>query len=170
MDTVKELIVNYSRETPLVVMLDNAQWLDSSSAEMLHHLVDVENSTFFAVLLSQSDRLPAPLVDAPPGVSVRLGELNNQECKAFLGEQPNVEERLINEMIVRAKGNPLFLRELASNISPDGELKLPDSIYDVITASFDKLDNEDKTLVRKASVIGQTFDIATLDVLERIST
>src|SRR5204863_7202609 len=67
----------------------------------------------------------------------------------------------------RSGGNPQFLRDLLRAIAADGEGALPDSIETAALARIDLLAPPDRTLVRRAAVLGLSFHPRDLaDVLD----
>jgi len=74
----------------------------------------------------------------------------------------------IGVIVERSGGNPLFLRELIA-AARGGETveALPDSIDEVIAAHIDRLSADDRQLIRRISVLGQTSSFGLLrDVLD----
>jgi tetratricopeptide (TPR) repeat protein len=61
-------------------------------------------------------------------------------------------------LVERSDGNPLFLRELvAAALNGDAVDALPESVEEVIAARIDRLSGEDRYLLRRLSVLGQSF-------------
>ena len=78
----------------------------------------------------------------------------------------------IGVIVERSGGNPLFLRELLA-AARGGETveALPDSIDEVIAARIDRLSADDRHLIRRISVLGQTSSFELLrDVLDDFPT
>lgn len=63
----------------------------------------------------------------------------------------------------RSGGNPLFLLELAAGASELDEL--PDSVEGVISARIDVLEPDLRRLLRSASVLGMSVELATLEAI-----
>ena len=94
-----------------------------------------------------------------------LEGLSDDESNMLLNTYSNLSSEQKETIIQKANGNPLFLKELAANVTATGELVLPDTINDVVTMRIDALDNDTKEVVRKASIIGHSFEYETLQHL-----
>src|SRR5262249_17387646 len=70
---------------------------------------------------------------------------------------------VLDSMVVRAAGNPLFLEELLRIIDrPASADVLPDSLDTVVSTQIDRLDPASRRLVRAAAVLGHSFHVDTL--------
>ncbi len=66
-------------------------------------------------------------------------------------------------LVDRSGGNPLFVRELvAAVLNGDSISALPDSVEDVVVARIDRLPVLDRQLLRRMSVLGQSFSAQLL--------
>jgi DNA-binding CsgD family transcriptional regulator len=112
------LLAEAAEERPLLVVIDDAQWLDSSSADVLFFAARRLEAEPIAVLVSaregageefRSDGLPA----------LEITGIGPADAEALLNTvpghlAPHVRERLLAE----SNGNPLALLELSSSLSP----------------------------------------------------
>ena len=98
---------------------------------------------------------PAPLA---PADALRLAELATEDAPLPPGTVALAAQR--------SAGNPQFLRDLL-RAAGDGVQELPRSIEAAAVARIDRLGVEDRALVRRAAVLGVSFDTALLEhVLE----
>jgi len=83
-------------------------------------------------------------------------------------EDAPLPERELALMVAQAGGSPLFLRELiAAAKNGDSVENLPDSIEEVVAARIDRLPVDVRHLLRRMSVLGQSFPVDLLaDVVE----
>ena len=65
----------------------------------------------------------------------------------------------------RTDGNPFFVRELARHLAErrDGAGGVPDSVSDVVLARVARLSTNGAETLRRASVLGESFDLAVLE-------
>jgi DNA-binding CsgD family transcriptional regulator len=120
------LLEEFSAERPGLVIVEDAQWLDASSAQAL---------AFAARRLSQARIVLVATVrpgfEVFPGVPVLpLGPLTPAESEQLLNEQQSVLDPAARELVLsEASGNPLALTELpralATGARPDGDRWLP---------------------------------------------
>lgn len=160
--TVKQLFANYSLRHNSCIFFDNVQWIDSSSVELIRHVIGTQGARICVCLLSQSDQAPPLLSGKQPDLALSLEELSPEECRQFVDSYSEISPQDREAIIQKADGNPYFLGELAANVVAKGELVLPDTINDVITMRMDKLDNASREIIRRASVIGHGFELKTL--------
>jgi DNA-binding CsgD family transcriptional regulator len=135
------LLSESAEQQPLVCLIDDAQWLDRASAQVLgfvaRRIAGEGVAIVFAIRESVDDRELAGLTE------MRLGPLQDADARAVLAEalpgrlDDSVRERIIAE----ARGNPLALLELPRAWSPAalaGGYGLPDgaSVSERIEESF----------------------------------
>lgn len=109
---VLDLLCEGATDAPLLVLVEDAQWLDRPTTEVLAFVARRLQSDPIAVLAAVRDGYPSPLLDA--GLPQHpLGGLAPAEAKALLDASarrlsPVTRDRLLSE----AAGNPLALIEL----------------------------------------------------------
>ena len=109
---VLDLLGEVAAETPLLVLAEDAQWLDRPTMEVLAFVARRLQSDPIVLLAAVRDGYPSLLVDA--GLPQhRLGALPPAEAMTLLDTSaqplsPVIRDRLLSE----AAGNPLALREL----------------------------------------------------------
>lgn len=99
--------------------------------------------------------------DDTPTIRIELDPLSEAEATelamAATRELP-VSDREIRLLVARSGGNPLFVRELiVAVVNGDSIDALPDSVEDVVVARIDRLSAVDRALLRRMSVLGQSF-------------
>ena len=157
---IAELFEGVSQESPIIVFLDDTQWIDSSSSELIRSLLAKKNSSLFVCLTSRQEQIPKEILDSNPGVSLHLAVLSENASMQLVKSIGDLNDNDIVAIVERANGNPLFLKELASN-STDSDGVLPETIHDVIMLRMDRLGDEERDTLQLASVIGVSFDTTT---------
>jgi class 3 adenylate cyclase/tetratricopeptide (TPR) repeat protein len=161
----------------LQVVIDDAQWLDPTSARVLDLLCADARLRGVAFLLTLRSEIDAPDRPSTPVARLELGPLAPREseevCRSILAGLDGAEA-LAALSVQRGAGNPLFLEEVARSLR-DGpaegrrvaqlevevarsDLRVPDTLRGVIAARIDALPARPKELVLAASVIGAPFD------------
>src|SRR5579884_964224 len=121
------LLAAYADEQPAVVLVDDVQWLDGSSADALVFAVRRLLAEPIGVLLAVREGEPSAL-DHAGLPSLTLTGLDAEAAAALLGDaSPQVAERLHRE----TGGNPLALLELARGRLPE---VVPDAPVPVVTS------------------------------------
>lgn len=147
---------------PVVLCLEDAQWMDEASCELLGALVAEVGTRPWVVLLAQrpdpggpTDQLrPADdLLRLHPLSPAQLGEL----VAAATTAAP-LPERRVAALVERSGGNPMFLLELLHAVEAGSDTDaLPTSIEGLLTARIDRLPSAERTLLRHLSVLGTGF-------------
>jgi len=174
-----------ARSMPLLLVLEDCHWLDPLSHDLLEvigrAIVDLPVLIAIAYRPPQLDRhltprvakllhfTEIPLADLPAEeieqlVSFKLGQI--------YGEQTKLPQALIEKISKRAEGNPFYIEELLNYLHDRGidpgqpealeQIDLPDSLYSLILSRMDQLTENQKTLLKVASVIGRLFRVAIL--------
>jgi len=154
---------------PFVLVVEDAQFLDDSSADLLRRLSKA------------GDELPHALVVArtqPQGVwtdieneelrfiafdLLPLSERNAAEIVEIATDEQPFRPHEVEELARRSGGSPLFLVELLNVARAAGTTDvLPDSVEAVVTADIDRLSASDRIALRYAAVLGVAFEEALL--------
>ncbi|WP_369355339.1 AAA family ATPase [Streptomyces sp. cg2] len=127
---VLTLLSDASEDVPLLLVVDDAHWLDSATADALMFVARrMERESVALVFAVRDHSRPFP---APGLRHLRIGPLSVSAASDLLAchlpqSTPTVRERLLRE----AGGNPLALMELPSTLRPDhldGTAPLPEHL------------------------------------------
>jgi DNA-binding CsgD family transcriptional regulator len=114
-----ELLARHAASADRVlVLVDDAQWLDSPSLDVLALATHSLNAGLAPVILAARGRLPPAGFEQVPGL--QLGPLSETEANELLDAQPSPPRgHLRTQVIDQAEGNPLALIELARAVAAD---------------------------------------------------
>ena len=158
LDIIAELFDAIAQETPIIIFIDDVQWIDSSSSELIRTLLAKENSPIYICLASRQDQLPNEILNFKPNISLHLNVLSETASMRLAKSIIGSSDKDIPAIVERANGNPLFLKELLQNVSDD-QTALPETIHDVIMMRMDRLADEERHILQLAAVIGASFDL-----------
>lgn len=188
-ESLESLLVDCLRHraqrTPLLLVLEDCHWMDPLSHDLLEVVGRVISDVPILMVLAyrppQLDRLQAPRVSSLAHFSeIPLTELPDAEIQQLVsfklgqiyGEQVSLPQALVETISSRADGNPFYVEELLNylhdhNIDPQRpealeQIDLPDSLHSLILSRIDQLTENQKTLLKVASVIGRLFRAAML--------
>jgi class 3 adenylate cyclase/tetratricopeptide (TPR) repeat protein len=155
---------------PTVFVVDDAQVMDDSSADLLHRLTDAVTDRPWLVLLTRRDQptgfVPRPDTDAR---SLRPAPLDSATALAFVQlalEEHPLPAQAFAALAQRGGGNPMFLEALVRDAERSGSVaNLPESVEGLVTSQIDRLDPADRHVLRYAGVLGVMVDEAALDAL-----
>ena len=157
-----------------LITIEDAHFMDEASADLLGHLARAVHLTSWLWCLTRRD-VGSGFV-APDDTSVTVIELHplSQAEAAELAlaatRDSPLPGREIQLLADRSGGNPLFVRELiAAVLHGDSISALPHSVEGVVVAHIDHLGATDRHLLRRMSVLGQSFGVDLLsDVVDDV--
>ncbi len=159
------LLAAWAEEEPLAVLIDDAHWLDGSSAAALLFAFRRLVADPIAVVVTVREGEPS-LLDGADLPTLRIGGLSGEEAELLLDELAPQSARRLQ---VATGGNPLALLELASDageleFAPEGA---PLLVSTRISRAFLRRLGELDEPVRRALVLVAASDRGELAVLER---
>lgn len=155
-EIIRDAIAEAASAGPSVFAIDDWQWADDASRELMHSLAAVASHVRFVL----ASRTPDPgLIPAGAGRVVELPPLSPAETQAAIAALlPTPDPFRALQIAEQSGGTPLFVEELCHSPAPGaGEIdKLERSAWlaMLIQSRFAKLAPEQAALVRAASVIG----------------
>ncbi|GIJ54402.1 helix-turn-helix transcriptional regulator [Virgisporangium aurantiacum] len=123
------LLAEVAEEHPLICLVDDAQWLDHASAQVLgfvgRRLVAECVGLVFATRGAGNDLAGLP--------ELRVGGLGDADARALLAAALTgpLDAQVIDRLVAETRGNPLALLELPQGLTPAelaGGFALPDAI------------------------------------------
>ncbi|HEV3054673.1 MAG TPA: ATP-binding protein, partial [Solirubrobacteraceae bacterium] len=110
------LLAEAAEEQPLLCAVDDAQWLDSASAQTLAFVARRLLAERIALVFATRD-LGGALSALP---ELHVGPLGRRDARALLESvlTARLDERVLERIVAEARGNPLALLELPRGLSP----------------------------------------------------
>ncbi|MBC2716711.1 MAG: AAA family ATPase [Desulfobacteraceae bacterium] len=182
---MRDLLVKSTELTPLVVVIEDLHWADTSSIELmesLFRLAETQRIVFINVFRPNhpetGDKIIESIKEKMPVyyVEIRLQPLNEQMSETLINNMLNIrglQHSVIDQIIQRSGGNPFFIEEVVRSFIDEGavvktngaftvtekieKMVIPHTINDVLIARIDRLDENTRDLIKIASVIGRSF-------------
>lgn len=163
-DAVVELLMQLTRQAPLLIVLDDLQGIDEASAAVLNYVIRVMHHV--PIGFACSARLQE--LDANPAASqvikvlrrdrklqtLPVLSLNTQATQTLAH---SVDAKLDTGQIYRdSGGNPLFVLEIARAMADD-QRAYSDNLESLIQDRLQQLDDATQNLVNWATVMGRNF-------------
>jgi len=183
------IFLSDSRVGPTVVCLEDLQWADPSSIDLLRQiLLQFRGPALFLLIY----RPPWTIFASHQANALRkqfreiqlqdLSRTESQEMVQSLLKTRSIPLQLKGFIEEIAEGNPFYLEELTNAMIESGILvpeqdswtlsrpisknDIPSSIQEVISARIDRLEKQARRILQEASVIGRSF---LFDVLNRVT-
>jgi ATP/maltotriose-dependent transcriptional regulator MalT len=164
------LLAVAAEEQPVLVAIDDAQWLDEASLEAFLFAGRRLEAEGVALLGSLRDGTDVAAVDVPWLERLRIGPLGDEEARELLTDErlaPSVADRLVDT----AAGNPLALLEIPRLLS-DGQragrepleepLRPGTGVERAFRRALEALDED----ARRALLVAATAHTGRLEVIE----
>ncbi|HVY10065.1 MAG TPA: adenylate/guanylate cyclase domain-containing protein [Mycobacteriales bacterium] len=147
---------------PLVMVLNDLYLMDEATIDLLKRLSsDVANRPWL-IIATRRHETSSPFPVGQPLTVIKVEPLSETAAVELIASSPAASElppHRVRELVERAGGNPLFLRELISSARAGADLaELPDSVEGVIAAHIDRLPPKRRRWLRAAAVLGMTVD------------
>lgn len=183
-----------SARRPLLIIVEDIQWMDPSSQELFRHLVERARHARMLIIASlRTSGDGAPDASSFPGQNVpwigqphvnicALAELGDAEARQLLlatSKGHDLAPGTIETILQRSEGNPLYLEELTkalialkgcdrrpTNGSEPSSMLVPATINGLLLARLDQVGYA-REVAQQAAVIGREF---SLELLKAIST
>jgi DNA-binding SARP family transcriptional activator len=174
------LVDDVTAGRPAMLVVDDAQWADTSTLSLLRHLLEHPRAGRLLVLATirrpagratpDLDRLVADQARAGTGAVVELEGLAADEVATLLGDRGvTLDDEATRAIHARTAGNPFFVESLADQGGDLGAADvraLPDSVRDVLDQRLAALPAEAATVLAAAAVIGPRV---ALDLLGEVT-
>jgi class 3 adenylate cyclase/tetratricopeptide (TPR) repeat protein len=181
---VRGLLLGDAESAPVAIVVENLHWIDASSDDVLRSLAgDVGSRAVLLILTSRPGADAAALAAATERIA--LGGIG-ADCvprmvRELAGAQ-TVSAALVDVMIAKAAGNPLYMEEMVAQLRDTGGLvveggeatlsaaavRVPATIHDLIAARVDRLEDQLKQTLQAAAVVGREFSLALLEAVSGI--
>ena len=173
----RRLLESLARERPLVMLIDDIHWAESTFLEFLDHLLETVEDAPILVLASSRHEIVerhADWASAHAAMLLMLAPLSDADAAQIVQEllgalEPNVRGRIA----LAAEGNPLYVEQIVAMLvetgaierTPDGwiagqgteHLQIPHTVQALVASRLDALRSEERAVVDPASVIGLSF-------------
>lgn len=175
-ETVMEVFAGLSSRRPLMLVVDDMQWTDSGTRNILHALATRLKES--PIMILGLRRLPAtdPFPDDEPdwrfdpvrSAIIDLNPLSEDSLEAIVHDVlgRDIERNMVRNIIERAANNPLFAREIAAEMKKGMKLdQIPTTVQDLFQAQMTRLPDEHLDLLKKAAIVGREFAVTDLFAL-----
>lgn len=163
-----ELFLAGSRLCPLVMAIDDLDWLDTASVAYLSALVEyLAPAPILLLTASAADPQPAWLA-APHTTFLTLAPLSDDESTALVQTLlPAEPAQVVSQLVTPAAGQPRFLESAARLLANQGRVKSPALASEsaLLTARLEDLSTSALHLLQCLAVLGWTSTPALLEVL-----
>ena len=179
----RALIERRLAQQPLMIVVDDLQWADAASIDLLYEVIEhLADSRLMLLVLQRPDARTLRPTRARQA-TIALNPLADAEARALvshlLGAHADDGLAPVRDLVAaRAGGNPLFVEEIVRGLVGVGQLvrrdgrwtcaaacdaaDVPPTLYGILLSRIDRLGSEDRRTLQEAAVLGAEFDSALL--------
>ena len=178
---ISQLTRRSSQRRPVVLVVEDLQWMDSASEDYLEELINGLAGEAILLMLTWRPSYRPRFSEHTYITRLVLEPLDDADAhqlvRATLGIE-DLPDDLATIIARKAEGNPFFLEEIGRALVESGAVRteggrltltrpasailVPDRVQDIIAARIDRLDEQQKRTVQIASVIGHEFALRLL--------
>jgi class 3 adenylate cyclase/tetratricopeptide (TPR) repeat protein len=160
---------------PVLIILEDAHWIDPTSAELFQLMIDRIRSMPVVVLIAYRPSFNPPWTGFSHVTSLSLGHLSHRQSAALVEKVTRgrkLPPEVLEHIVTRTDGVPLYAEELTKTLldsdalelvgdafrltKPLPSLSIPESLHDSLMARLDRL-SDVKDVAHLASTLGRVF-------------
>lgn len=162
---------------PVLLVIEDAHWIDLSSLDVLPILVDHVAGKPMLLVFTARPGFSAPWMGSPDYQQTPLDPLPDDQCEGLVrqlvGPHPSTDELRL-AIRSRAGGNPLFVEHSVMSLVASGvlegepgsyrlvslpdRLELPPTVRALLSARIDRLAEDAKRVLHVAALVGGEFE------------
>ncbi|MGK3991433.1 TOMM system kinase/cyclase fusion protein [Sorangium sp. So ce136] len=182
LNTVLSLLFGMAEERPVLLVAEDLHWCDATTLELLTHLVHEAPSAPVSIIMTARPEFEPPF--STTGVQQvplsRLERAQVEEMVAALLGGKSLPSEVIDQVVSRTDGVPLFVEELTQMLVESGVLvdrgaryelarplareEIPSTLRNLLMARLDRLDRAKKT-AQLAAALGREFNVEVLSAV-----
>jgi len=175
LESLVELLIKMAEIEPVLLIMEDLHWVDSSTVELLSILVDTNPKLGLLTILTSRPDFSSPWSESTNLTEIKLAPLNEMQAEniiKYITEGKALPTELLNQLVSKSDGIPLYVEELTktalgSNIIKEGENQyelidslstaaIPITLNDSLMARLDRMTTA-KEVAQLGAVIGREF-------------
>jgi class 3 adenylate cyclase/tetratricopeptide (TPR) repeat protein len=154
------------RRTPVLVVVEDAHWIDPSTTELVGQMLSDMASQRLFVLLTARPEFRAPWSNSSPMVTLPLARLSRRETEAMIRgvALDDLPAAMLAQLVAKTDGVPLFIEELTksvaesrSNVGFGAAIEIPATLQAALHTRLDRL-APIRQIIQVAALLGRVFD------------
>lgn len=179
-DAVVQLLTSHAKGGAGLILVEDYHWTDPSTIEIVERIAgQIENAPILLVITSRATTIRS---DSLMVRRILLQRLDDDDCRDLAGSvvrDRRLPSQLIQQIVARSDGVPLFVEELAAaaletgqvdpgarRVVASGPAEVPSALYDSLMLRLERL-GDAKAIAQLASVIGRSFSHRLLATVAR---
>jgi len=187
-EAIRNFFIRLSQNKPLLLVLDDIQWIDRTSEEFISYFIEWISNSQILLLLIYRPEYNHPWASKSFYKQIGIYPLSENESTRFIHcllSDGKISSQITKIVLRRTSGNPLFMEELIKTLIENDSIEkidnkyhlnesvsgmqVPETIQGIIAGRMDRLEDNIKTTLQTASVIGRRFVFKILKTLPGLS-
>ena len=175
MEVLEEQLVLLSTRGPVLVIFEDAHWIDPTSIELMNRTVRRVVDLPVMIMVTYRPEFTPPWLDLGHATMLKLNHLGRSQVVDLIHKTAGgktLPEQIIEQVATKSQGIPLFIEEITRSILDSGDLEevgeryvlrqsirdftIPSTLQDLLIARLDRL-GVAKDVALTASIIGREF-------------
>jgi class 3 adenylate cyclase/DNA-binding response OmpR family regulator len=171
------MIARLAGQQPVFLLCEDAQWFDPTSLDLVALTAERTQRLPIQMIVTARPGFAPSWADHPQVTVLPLARLPRRDAAALIGRTAGdrpLSDDLVDEIVARADGVPLFLEEL-TKMALAGELfgdhaghatprEVPPTLQGLLLSRLDRL-GPNREIAQLGGVVGQTFSYKLLSML-----
>ena len=176
-----------SRRQPILMIFEDAHWIDPTSHELLDLTVEHVRSLPVMLVVTFRSEFQPPWIGQPQVTMLALNRLDHRDRTALVEQIAGsklLPDEVVDQIVDRTDGVPLFIEELTKSVLESGLLReeadryvldralppfaIPTSLHDSLMARLDRLASV-RLVAQIGAAIGREFSYELLRAVSRLS-
>ena len=163
---ITQMVLNRARKAPLLLVLEDAHWIDPTSLEFFEQLMEACHDLPVMLLINARADFRPYWHERGNFTTIALQRLTRHDIVKIIGMacgELTLAPSLIDSIIERSDGIPLFVEELTKSVMESGVTgkgdgaAIPSSLRDTLSARLDR-HPEAREIAQVAACIGRECD------------
>jgi len=162
---------------PVLLVLEDAHWIDPTTRELFDLVIDPIHRARVLCLVTARPEFGTPWIEHAHTTALRMNRLGQRQCVELVSRisaHRPLPQAIMQEIVARADGVPLFVEELTRSVleqpasaDPADQpqtvvpLAVPSSLHDSLMGRLDRMSTA-KDVAQMAAVIGREFSRSLL--------
>ena len=180
------VVVEMAKTSPVLVLLEDAHWIDPTSLELLGRLIDSASNLPIFIVVTYRPEFTAPWVGRANVTALALNRFARSQAVTMIGQITSgktLPAEVLDQIVAKTDGVPLFVEELTKSVLESGLLReesgdyvlaatltplaIPSTLHDSLTARLDRL-SPIKEIAQIGAAIGREFSHSLLEAVSPV--
>jgi predicted ATPase/class 3 adenylate cyclase len=180
------MTVGAAKQTPLLMIVEDAHWIDPTSLDLTSRLVELMRPLPILLVMTLRPEFSAPWIGRDNVAVIPLNRLERDQAAKMIDRMTSggkLPADVLDQIVEKTDGVPLFIEELTKSVLESGlvheengayvldtaltPLAIPSTLHDSLTARLDRL-SPIKETAQIGAAIGREFSQALLEAVSPI--